>query len=64
MADKMAAAYQCPLLWLHSYLVIFYRISSKFHVRIASIKLLFKSEYKLSPTNDNHDGRPNGVTLT
>ena len=42
----------------------FYRISSKFHVWIASIKLLFKLEYKLSPTNDNQDGQQNGRRLS
>ena len=31
---------------------------------IASIKLLFKFEYKLSPTNDNQDGRQNGRRLS
>ena len=49
MADKMAATCQCPLSWSLSNLVIFYRISSKFHVWIASIKLLFKIQYKFSP---------------
>ena len=43
----------------HSYLVIFYWISSKFHVWIASIKLLFKFKYKFSPKNDNQDSRQN-----
>ena len=62
MADKVAAAYQCPLLW--SLLVIFYLISSKFHLWIASIKLLFKFEYKLSPINDNQDGRQHGRHLS
>ena len=47
-----------------SNLVIFYRISSKFHVWIASIKLLFKFEYKFSQTNDNQDGRQNGRRLS
>ena len=37
-------------------LVIFYRISYKFHVSIVSIKLVFKFEYKSSPMNDNQDG--------
>ena len=62
----------------HSNLVIFYRISSKFHVWIASIKLLFKFEYKFSQNkmadkmaatykfimkNDYQDGRQNGRRL-
>ena len=33
------------------------------HVSIASIKLLFKFEYKFSPTNDNQDGQQNGNPL-
>ena len=41
----------------HSNLVIFYWITSKFHIWIDSIKLLFKFEYKFSLTNDNQDGR-------
>ena len=48
----------------HSNLVIFYRISSKFHVWIASIKLLFNFEYKFSLTKDNQDGRQNGRSLS
>ena len=47
-----------------SNLVIFYRISSKFHVSIAAIKLLFKFEYKFSLTNDNQDGGQNGPHLS
>ena len=60
MADKKA--YQCMLSW--SPLVIFYRISSKFHVWIASIKILFKFKYKFNQTNDNQDGRQNGRCLS
>ena len=56
MADKMAAAYQCPL--------SSYRISSKFHVWIASIKLFFKFEYRFILTNDNQDGRQKGRRLS
>ena len=62
MADKLAADYQCPLSWSHW--VIFKRISSKFHIRIASIKLSFKFEYGFCPTNDNQDGRQNGPRLS
>ena len=56
MADKMATANQCPLSW-SLLLSHFYRISSKFHIWIASIKLLFKFEYRFSLTNDNQNGR-------
>ena len=63
MADKMAATYSVGCRG-HSILVIFYRITSKFHVWIASIKLLFKFEYKYSLTNDNQDGRQNGHRLS
>ena len=63
MADKMATAYQCRLSW-SVLLIRFIQISSKFHVWIASIKLLFKFEYKFSPTNDNQDGRQNGHHLS
>ena len=45
-------------------LVIFYQISSKFHVSIVSIKLVLKFEYKFSPTNDNKDGLQNGRRLS
>ena len=40
-----------------STLVIFYLISSKFYIWIASIKLWFKFEYGLCPTNNNQDGQ-------
>ena len=63
MADKMATPISVCCCGL-SYLVIFYSISSKFHVWIAFNKLLFKFEYKLSPTNDNQDGRQNGCRLS
>ena len=48
MADKMAAAYQFASLRCcgHSYLVIFLRNSSNFHICIASITLWFKFEYE------------------
>ena len=45
-------------------LVIFNRISLKFHIRIASIKLLLSFEYGFCPTNDNQDGRQNGRHLS
>ena len=62
MADKMAATYQNLLSWSLS--VIFYWISSKFHVWIALIKLVFKFEYKCSPRNNIQDGRQNGRHLS
>ena len=40
------------LLW-YSNLIIFHRISSKFHIWIASIKLLPKFEFGFCPTKDN-----------
>ena len=66
MADKMAAAYQFTSIHCcgHSNLVIFIRISSKFHKWIASIKFWFKFEYWFSSTNDNEDGRQNGRRLS
>ena len=63
MAGKMANAYQCRLS-CSVLLSHFYRISSKFHVWIASIRLLLQFEYKFSPTNDNQDGRQNGHRLS
>ena len=48
----------------HSNLVIFYLISSKFHIWIASVKLSFKSEYGFCPTNDKQYGRQNGHRLS
>ena len=48
----------------HSNLVFFNRISSKFHVLIASIKLSFKFKYGLCPTKDNKDFRQNGHRLS
>ena len=48
----------------HSNLVIFYRMSFKLHVWIASIKLLFKFEYKFSLTSDNQYGRQNDSHLS
>ena len=47
----------------HSNLVIFILISSKFHIRIASIKLCFKIEYGFFPMNDYQDGRQNGLSV-
>ena len=43
--------------------VIFNRISSKFHIWIASTNLSFKFEYGLCLTNDKQDGRQNGRRL-
>ena len=37
----------------------FYRISSKFHIKIASIKPWFMFEYEFCPSNDNQDGQQN-----
>ena len=48
----------------YSNVVIFYPISSKFHIWIASIKLSFKFEYGFCPTKDNQDGRQNGQHLS
>ena len=44
----------------HSNSVIFNRISSKFHIYIASINLSFKFKYGFCPTSDNQDGRQSG----
>ena len=59
----MAAAYQFCCCG-HSNLVIFYRISFKFHIWIAFIKLSFKFEYGFCLTKDNQDGRQNGRRLS
>ena len=48
----------------HSNLVILNRISSKFHIFIASIKLWFKFRYGFVSTIDNEDGRQNGHPLS
>ena len=40
----------------HSNLVIFYRISFKFHLWIALIKLSFKMKYDFGLTNNSQDG--------
>ena len=48
----------------HSNSVIFYRISSKFHIWIASTNLSFKFEYWFCRTSDNQDGRQNGSHLS
>ena len=59
----------CPSVRGRSNLVIFNRISSKFYIWMASIKLSLKYafeyglEYRLCPTNDNQDGRQNGPLL-
>ena len=45
----------------HSNFVIFYRISFKFHIWIAFIKLSFKFEYRFCLTNDNQDNSPISV---
>ena len=63
MADKMAATYQYHCSG-HSNSVIFNRISSKFHIWIASINLLFKCEYRFCSTFDNQDGRQNGRNIS
>ena len=65
MTDKMATAisvHSCG----HSNSVIFNRISSKFHIWIAPIKLSFmiEYEYEFCPTKDNQDGRQNGRRLS
>ena len=44
----------------HSNSLIFNRVSSKFHIWIASINFWFKFEYRFCPTSDNQDGRQNG----
>ena len=41
----------------------FYQSFSKFHIWIASIKLLLKFEYELCPTKVNQDGQRNGRHL-
>ena len=48
----------------HSNSAIFNRISSKFHIWIASLNLLFKFEYRFCLTSDNQDGRQNGCQLS
>ena len=48
----------------HSNSVIFNRISSKFHIWIASINLSVKFEHGFCPTSDNKDGRQNGRHLS
>ena len=47
-----------------SNLVIFNRISSKFHIWIAFIQLCFKFGYRFCPTNDNQDAQQNGPRLS
>ena len=54
----------CPSVRGHSNSVIFNRISSKFHIRIAFIHLSFKFEYGFCPTSDNQDGRQSGRHLS
>ena len=58
----------CPSMCLsvrgHSNSVIFNRISSKFHIWIASINFSFKFKYVFCPTSDNQDGRQNGRHLS
>ena len=58
----------CPSICLsvrgHSNLVVFNRISSKFHIWIASTNLSFKFEYRFCPTSDSQDGRQNGCNLS
>ena len=48
----------------HSNSVIFNRISSKFHIWIASTNLSLKLEYRFCLTSDNQDGRQNGRHLS
>ena len=57
MADIMAPTYQFASIGCcgHSNLVIFNRISSKFHIWFASIKPWFKFEYEFCRTNYNQD---------
>ena len=50
----------CPSVCGHSNSLIFNRISSKFHIWIASINLSVKFEYGYCPTSDNQDVRQNG----
>ena len=66
MVDKMATANQFTSIRCcgHSNLVIFNRISLKFHIWFASIKPWFKFEYEFCPTNDNQDGQQNGRHLS
>ena len=45
-------------------LVIFNRISSKFHIWIAFIKLSFKFDTFFSLSNDKQEGRKNGCRLS
>ena len=47
-----------------STLDIYFLISSKFHLLLASIKLWFKFEYGFCPTNNNQDGQQNGHHLS
>ena len=54
----------CPSVRGHSNSVIFNRISSKFHLWIASINLSFKIEYGFCPTFNNQDSRQNGRHLS
>ena len=64
--DKMAAAYHfaSSRCCVHSNLVIFNQISSKFCIWIAFIELYFKFHYEFCLTNDNQDGRINGRRLS
>ena len=48
----------------HSNSVIFNRISSNFHIGIASIKILFKFEYWFCLLNENQDGQQNSLHLS
>ena len=47
----------------HSNLVIYYLISSEFHIWTTFIKLLFKSGYGFYLMNENQDGRKNSYPL-
>ena len=64
MVDKMAASYQLASVRCcgHSNLVIFFLISSNFHIWIASMTPWFKFEYDFCRTKDSQDGRQMVVT--
>ena len=50
----------CPSVSGHPNSLIFNKISSEFHIWIASINLSFKFEYEFCPTSVNQDGQQNG----
>ena len=61
MAANIATA--CLSALAHSNLVIYHRISSKFHIWLIVIKLLPKVEYGFCLMNAKHDSRQNGRRL-